>query len=597
LSAIDLTLVTLVLLLVGLPGWAVVRRLAPLRSEAEAAVLGAALGVATHAALGVFAPSLLGLPLALADGALAIGLLLAPGARRLRFAKMHRSQWLALASVVAVAASFLALVLENAAPRGWDPSFHTLLIDRIVATGQLPRTWEPWEPVAVHYTLGFHAIVAHVARVTHLPAHAAFQGAFPFAYALLAASGLFLVRGLTRGRLVAVFATLALGLLAARIRLIYFWGGLPTVLGLALALGAAQALTRVPGRRGLLLGAVLLAGLPYLHHLSALIAWATFLAVALVLVLRRETRPAALRALLALAVAALLALPLVPRVLEAVGARDATSIFHFADEPELPLGDYPLAWGHALFALALLGVAALFRRPRRDPATRPGTLAALAFLVGVHVLLDVVYREIARRRTGEDFSALTPSRWLAYASVPLALLAGEGAALLLGLARRRARLAAPLVALALVGLALPGYVRVELGSRSIDPEVASVASWVRGQVPESSLVVVRARSFVLTGKPSPADAGLLPSRHWWPYFLGLETDETPLPASEPRLDPRVLAKRAIRDRGAEDPDAARAIAKARGKRLYWLGPAALAPPPGAVRLGTYADLVALDEAR
>jgi hypothetical protein len=328
---------------------------------------------------------------------------------------------------------------------------------------------------------------------------------------------------------------------------------------MAFALAAGSA-------RNWLAAGLLLGTLPHLHHLTALIAWSSAGVLALVFRSRAIFK--------SLAVAALVALPLVPAVLGAMGGAGSTSILHFADEPRRSALEYVWSahhwgWGPALLALAAVGIA-------RGPRPR-GALAVLGFLVAMHVGLDVVYRAIALHVTGEDFSALTPSRWFQLASIPLALFAGIGVR---ALARGRALIGA----IAILILAAP-FARWEYVEPHLDAELFSVAAWAREKLPEDAFVIVRARDL---GEKNPK---LLPARYWWPYLLRRETDATPLPASEPRRDPRVLSKRTL----AADPAAARAYAASRKKKLFWLRPSSMPPELGVRRFTEYHGLVVLDE--
>ncbi len=550
-ATLALIATSLVLLLAALPGVVVAS------SRREPLALGACLSLGAHSLLLSYLPLAGGVWLLAADFVLVLVLVLVLGLPR------HRPRPLELLVVLLVSASFAALTLHHQAPRGWDPSFHCLLVDRL-ALGERPLTWEPWEPVPVHYTLGADALVAHVVRATGLEPHQAFEHSFPFAYALVAWSALGAFRRATRSRLAALHGALALGLLAGEIRLVYHWGGLPTVLGLALALGAAEA-------RSWLAAGLLLGTLPHFHHLTALIAWS----VALLLAVALRSKPI----VKALGVATLLALPLVPQVHAALHDAGSTSIFRFADEPRRSLQQYVWhpghwGWGPGLLFLAALGLVGMRRAPPQPPpADRGGArlcLLVFAFLALVHVGLDVVYRETAIKFWGADFTALTPSRWFQLASVPLAALAA------LGVARAvpRQPRAALLGVVGVVALSVP-FASWET-ERGLDPELFHVGAWARARLPEDAFVVVSPR---------------LPSHYWWPYLLRRETDETPLPASEPRRDPRVLAKAGL----ATDPAAARAHASGRRKRLFWLVPASASPVPGAKRLDVYRGLVALDE--
>src|SRR5579871_4152911 len=324
----NVALVSLVLLAVALPGWACARLL--LAREARALALGGALSVSAHAILGVLFPGALGWPLLAVDLVSGIALLLVS-----RRAPRFRLKKLELFAFSASVLSVLVLTLIHRAPRGWDSTFHILLVERIAETGALPGTWEPWEPVAVHYTLGLHAIVAHVVRLTGLRPHEAFQGSFPLAYALLLGTFLCASKAATGSSLRAALGTLALGFLALQIRLIYHWGGLPTIVGIGVGLASALALLELPGRRGVAIAGFLLGSLPYLHHLSALVAWTVGLGLVSALWITGKTgdssRVGAKWLALALGFAVLVALPTVPFALRAAGERGSTSIFHYTD--------------------------------------------------------------------------------------------------------------------------------------------------------------------------------------------------------------------------------------------------------------------------
>jgi hypothetical protein len=505
--------------------------------------------LAVHAALLSFFPRLASDELLMAD--LLVGLLAFPW-RRVRW-RVGRVLVVRALLALLVFLLYAAFVDRHVTPQGWDPAFHVLLVEKLAA-GVRPETWEPWEPVRVHYTLGADALVALVVRTTSLAPHEAFADLFPFAYSFLTVTAFGAFRRAARSRLVALYATIALVFLAGEIRLVYHWGGLSTVLALAIALGAAQARSVVAG--GLSLGL-----LPYVHHLTALIVWSS------ALVLRNRT------VLRALGVAVLVALPLVPSVLGGLHDAGTTSIFKFEDEPmRTPLQYFwskgHWGWGPVLVTLAVLGLG-----PRKRPRA---ALTIFLFLVGAHLVLDVGVRLASRLFLHEEFAALTPSRWFQLASVPLALFAGRGAFYLLP--RRKHML---LVVVWLVVASIP-FNRWEEREIGIDPELFDLALWTKVQIPEDALVVVRARGL---------SVGELPDRYWWPYLLDHETDQTPLPASEPRLDPRVLSKRAL----ISDPEAARAYARSRGKKLYWLVPSWVPPAPGATRLDIFRSKIALDE--
>jgi hypothetical protein len=165
------------------------------------------------------------------------------------------------------------------------------------------------------------------------------------------------------------------------------------------------------------------------------------------------------------------------------------------------------------------------------------------------------------------------------ASVPLAALAGLGAQTLF--AKRRHAL----LGVVTIGVASIPFTAWEYRSKRLDPMLFDMGEWATERLPPDALVVVRARD------KETKEPGLLPDRDWWPYLLDRETDATPLPASEPRLDPRILAKRAL----ARDPEAARAYARSRKKPLFWLVPNHMPPVPGARRTGVYNHIAALDE--
>lgn len=539
------------------PGVLLVRALAPARGDSSAG-RGALVGLALASIGTRLAPGLAGWPCLTLLLAVATAATLAtrgrarapaPAAR----AREPRALRAAFALLLALqAASWLALEHRHEMPRGWDPSFHVLLVERLLA-GVVPATWDPWEPVDVHYTLGLHALLAHVARLGRVPAHEAFEGSYAFLAALLAVETRSLARGLGSGLAGSLGAACGVAFLAHPLRELYDWGGLATLLGAATLVAALAALVRVPGRRGLALGAGLAAWLWFAHHLSALIAAVSVAGTAGVLF--RKNGELARRLLGAAALSAVFALPLVPGYLSSAGSLGTTSVFRFADEPALEPWRLPGEWGWGLCAAALLG--ALVPRARRG---RAFGLAWASVLVAAFVSLDYVYRGLARTLWREDVSAFTPSRWRMLAALPLALLAGLGlrAAVAAVARRRRPRVRALAFVLVLLApLPLAHEYAWELGRPSVDPELIEVGRWVRERVPEDGLVVVD----LPRGRRSETRVPV----YWFPYLTGRETNETPLPASEPRLDPRVAEKASLLE-----PEVRARVAARRSKHVYLL---------------------------
>lgn len=491
-----------------------------------------------------------------AGGALAA--LFAWRSGRPRIPRLSRGTGALTAQIVGIVAATTALRLVPLAfqeiPRGWDPSFHSLLASTTVRTGRLP-TWAPFEPIPSNYPYGPHVLTAQISLLSGISVDAVFavllNGVVP------AATGLALyafARRVLQRHGAALAAVAAYGLLGDLGSINYgLWGGLPNALGCLLLLVFLTVLF-APGFEWwrVVIGGLLLGAIPLAHHHVMLTAFLLLAAYAGYLawrwLARQADRPATLRAAWRLALTGGVALvsvayylvPIVVRAREVQG----TSVLRYYDY-EFSL----VANGALLWVLALAGAPLVDRRlgPRQggngaSGRARAFVAAASATLLLAYLLGYYGYRAYSLRRYNQPYTAFTPSRFLTdltlflalYAGIPLAALWRMGArrswlairlaksrlfAGALGTALRAGLRVAIVLALAATGITLmlqqvmpapdypdPGH---------LAPGEAAAFTWLRTQTPANTLVM-----------------NLDPNGRWAPYFTQREVWHTPVPTSE-----------------------------------------------------------------
>ncbi|MFN7135710.1 MAG: hypothetical protein ACK4N5_26795, partial [Myxococcales bacterium] len=240
-------------------------------SRAERAGLGLALGAAllvVSAHLGALAGALS------ASAALPILALVAFGVVWTRrsaapVAAGEPNPFAPLALVFAGAWSLTPIALRDM-PLGWDPAFHTAIVELLRTQGALPATWAPYEPFErFNYPSGLHAAIALFGRLSGGDS----AQLFTVAFVLVGAGALVVLFALAErfsgSRTAAAFAVLVYGLTAGWGTLASHasWGGLPNLTGLLLMMGFWLAVQH-PGRAPWLAAAFLAAATAFVHHLS-----------------------------------------------------------------------------------------------------------------------------------------------------------------------------------------------------------------------------------------------------------------------------------------------------------------------------------------
>lgn len=524
--------------------------------------VGLGIGVAFQmhiSALLAAGPGITGVSVAAATvcgGALAT--VLAWRSRRPRIPRLSRRTVALSAQIAGVVAATTTLRLVPLAfqeiPRGWDPSFHSLLASTTVATGRLP-TWAPFEPIPSNYPYGPHVLMAQITLVSGIPVHVVFavllNGVVP------AATGLALYafgRRVLQGHGPALASVAAYGLLGYLGSIDYGgWGGLPNALGFFLVLVVLTVLF-TPGFDWwrVIVGGVLLGAVPLAHHhvlLTTVLLLAAYTGyLAWRWTTHKAARPVTLRAarrLAATGVVAVLSVAyyLVPFAARALEVPD-TSVLRYTDH------DFSLAAnGVLLWALALAGAPLVDRRRgvRRGDAGASGrarafVVAASATLLLAYLLGYYGYRAYSLRRYHQPYTAFTPSRFLTDLTLFLALYAGIPLAALWRLGARDAWQTSKLAKLRLVSGPLGTLVRMSLRATLVLVLAVTgiVFMWQQllpapGYATPGHLAAGEAAAFAWVRMHTPSNTlvmNLDPNARWAPYFTQREVWQTPVPVSE-----------------------------------------------------------------
>src|SRR5204863_5520077 len=119
-----------------------------------------------------------------------------------------------------------------------DPSFHTLIAQKILNSGTIPTDWLPFETVKLNYPVGSHILIAETARLTRIPVYIVFKSLFPVLASLTTLSMYCLALRLLGNRHAAWCGAVAYSFFAVWGSLDYYrWGGLPNLLGMLFLLG------------------------------------------------------------------------------------------------------------------------------------------------------------------------------------------------------------------------------------------------------------------------------------------------------------------------------------------------------------------------
>ncbi len=559
-----LVLWLLTVLLVTAPGALLRWRSDTPEDGLDRVISGAVLGLATVVLVAFFSARvdmrLTPVALVLLAGAVAFAVLRRPSVP----ASVDRTAAALLGAVlVAVFVSRWLPTTRHTFPPGWDPSFHLLLARKVQLAHALVTDWRPFEDIALNYPLGSHVLLAALSDATGLELHVVFKLLFPTLGALTTAQVFVLARRATGVVQVGLYAAMAYGAWTLYGSIDYYrWGGLPSLLGMSLAL---EALTVLVGGwstpRAWLHFAVSFAGAVVVHHHVMLTMGLVFLACAAVL--WRRDRPRSRWLLLALVATGVLAAPqLVPYALRVLSLGD-TRVLSYDEEVFTPWR-IVLLLGPLLVAFA--GAGLLVARSARRPD--PVVLVTLLTLVGLYALFGHAWRYGTRWLTGSEHVAFTPSRFVTDLAYVLPVYAGLG--LHAALQRVWPRFGASLTptahgAVVVAGLAL-GAVHLDaweaLSRPTVPAPMHAAYAWIAEHTPPETLV--------LNNEP------------WTAYATWRRAARTPIPVSEPEVrgTPKDALVRAIVS--GQPPESAASLprvairpvatAKARGWAVLWEGP-------------------------
>ncbi|OGS27306.1 MAG: hypothetical protein A2297_00475 [Elusimicrobia bacterium RIFOXYB2_FULL_48_7] len=460
-------------------------------------------------------------------------------------------------------------------PRGWDPSFHCIIAQKLLITGILPDNWMPFEPSAMNYTMGSHILLALVSKFTGIPVHQAFKLFYPF-LAVLAALGIYcLALYFTDNRKISVLSFVSYSFLANWGSVDYYnWGGLPNMFGMLFLLVILLLVLKQPAGTGrvknILIGSILLSAVYLTHHLSAVVIISLFSFYALLGLIRSGKLDKTSSAFIFITLLSLVLsfIPLLPFISK-VGTITSTTALKYFDEPMILPHTALKNVGMLLSALAITGIYLVFREKRMGEAGRFFLVYWAAELLAVYFCLDYVYRAFTMLIFKENFTAFTPSRFLTDMAYPLSIF--SAVCLYKVLEKIKFKGSFALIVAAMVMYGSPA-IKNQCGPDRFAPKDAAGYEWM--------------------GKNTPEGGVLLVWDYWAPYIAWRETLYTPLPSSENRANEYSLDKLKV-----ENFDSARAWLNKYGRKGYLPLDASVKPDLNAVRLTAQLDNLCLYEVK
>ena len=492
----DLLLCALALLLLLLPGAALWHRTSPDPPGPERAITGLTFAVALATCAG-YALTYLSLDIFLiAWGitAAAAGVLLlrrgCPSPRQLAH-NLGRHPWL-LGLLLLTLVIRLAPTFAHTYPRGWDPYFHLLLVQKILAAGAHIRDWLPHEAIPLNYPTGSHLLLAALSRATQVPPHVLFKLLLALFGALTVAQVYALVSVSSGNRRLALLSAASYALLPAYGSLGYYrWGGLPNLMGMLVLLGALTTLARAPAPRHRLLLPVFFVGICLLNHhvLASAVLLGLILLASLSLI--PGERPRAV-ILLQAALISLLpgALYFLPRLKGGYSVLE-TGLLKYG-EPVHTAGAILSKVGAGYILLALGGAALLawgaLRRRGTEPRVGRVLLLSCAGLLLLFCLFEYGGRLLAVQLLGRPIAPFTPSRFLTDAISLMAVFPGLLLLRVLGPVGKT-----PALALGLLLLLSLENARLYRGyfEPVVKPPNEAAYGWIRANTPPNTVVLDR----------------------------------------------------------------------------------------------------------
>ena len=548
-----LIMVTALCAMLLLPGFALLHlaNLHPNRTPLQQTLLATGLGTASWPVLFYTARFLLpGLSIQLPLLLIFLLLCLVINARfllrnGLRFPKVDRLEWIAVAVFALTFLSRFQFALEFPFPAWSDSLHHTLLTQLTAENGQLPYSLEPYFPNRLDmYHLGLYSLSGPLTILTRQPAHLTLLWTAQFLNAMCG-FGIYLILDRYVGRAGAIVGAAVAGLFSVHPALWANWGRFTQLAGVVMAPFAwlmlvdllQTARKKIPWRLVMITG-FLSAAVFFLHFRVAVFygLWAIFGCVAAirnrVLPPRRDyesrlRRPAGLairRIVFELvgvgAVVLVLVLPVLVGAVEVYlantaaitvaevdpGVVEETTRNYFA----FPVSVYPYLVA-PVWLLWVTAVAALVGLWRRSWVTVTALLwAGALWLLGNAYRLEIAVLNVT------NLGAVLIMFYL-----PIALVCGVGAHNLMQLLPERPR--QRMVLGVLCALLAAGAYSSSLRANRIEPERHFVTGddraamrWIEENVPEDAMFAINTY-FWLPEFAHGVDAG-----YWIPYLTGRE---------------------------------------------------------------------------
>src|SRR5208282_3184208 len=81
--------------------------------------------------------------------------------------------------ILLVGVTRFAALLPQTFPRGWDPSFHMILAEKIRLTHHAIDDWSPFETAELNYPTGSHVLIVLISSLSKLPLQIVFKDLIP----------------------------------------------------------------------------------------------------------------------------------------------------------------------------------------------------------------------------------------------------------------------------------------------------------------------------------------------------------------------------------------------------------------------------------
>jgi len=170
-----------------------------------------------------------------------------------------------------VAAAYAIPVFSTDYPLGLDPTFHCILIQKILNSGSLAANLHPFEDITVNYSQGMHVFLAVLAKLSGQPPHLVFQTMhLPLMVAYSAGVYLLAVR-IFRNALVGFWAMLIFAFVDGFFFSVYQWGGMPTEMSGLLGLGFLLCILGLRRRLEYVCAILICGAMLLTHHLTVFI--------------------------------------------------------------------------------------------------------------------------------------------------------------------------------------------------------------------------------------------------------------------------------------------------------------------------------------